>query len=156
MYVLKVNLGYMRTKPLSAKHICSRQYSKIDFAIIQSKIRLDISRESSAYQTIHIKCQALIFSENKIENFQSVICCSYHQSCYSLLNRICVYFCFLLYMYLILVLNMRAYVLCVCVWGGGDKILFNHNISYYLVYLQLLLVSSAQRHLPRHDAASIV
>ena len=35
--------------------------------------RLDISCESSARQTIHMKCQALFFSE---KDFWNVVCCS--------------------------------------------------------------------------------
>ena len=41
---------------------------------ISGKIRLDISSESSAEQTIHMKCQVL-FSLNNNNNNQNVVCC---------------------------------------------------------------------------------
>ena len=51
------------------------------YCYFSEKIRLDISCESSAVQTIHMKCQALfIFSEKYKTNDQNVVWCS----CYSL------------------------------------------------------------------------
>ena len=45
--------------------ICSRRQSKIFIFYFSEKTSLDISYESSAWQTIHMKCQDLFSSENK-------------------------------------------------------------------------------------------
>ena len=45
--------------------ICSRQQSEIFILYFSEKTNLDISCESSAWQTIHMKCQDLFSSENK-------------------------------------------------------------------------------------------
>ena len=60
--------------------VCSRQHSKKKKKKKNfEKISLEISCESSAPQTIHMKCQDL-FSKKKIKNkrniFKSVVCCS--------------------------------------------------------------------------------
>ena len=45
--------------------ICSRRQSKIFIFYFSEKTSLDISCESSAWQTIHMKCQDLFSFENK-------------------------------------------------------------------------------------------
>ena len=45
--------------------ICSRRHSKIFIFYFSEKTCLDISCESSAWQTIHMKCQDLFSSEKK-------------------------------------------------------------------------------------------
>ena len=50
--------------PESAKRNCSRRQSI--YYYFNEKIRLDISCESSAWQTIHMKCQAEFSPEKKI------------------------------------------------------------------------------------------
>ena len=45
---------------------CSRRQSKIFIFYFSEKTSLDISCESSAWQTIHMKCQDLFSSQNKM------------------------------------------------------------------------------------------
>ena len=51
--------------------ICNRRHSI--FFFFSEKTSLDISCESPAKQTIHMKCQYLFFLKNKKKN---VVCCS--------------------------------------------------------------------------------
>ena len=55
--------------------ICTRQHSKIFIFYFSEKTSLDISCESSAWQTNHMKCQDLFSSENKIK-IKIVVCFS--------------------------------------------------------------------------------
>ena len=57
-----------KVTPLTLKvqsKICSRQHSKSSFFFFSGKTSLDISCESSAKQTIHMKCQDLFSLKNK-------------------------------------------------------------------------------------------
>ena len=56
--------------------ICSRQHSKIFILYFSEKTSLDISCESSAWQTIHMKCQDFFSSENKKKIIKIVVCFS--------------------------------------------------------------------------------
>ena len=47
------------------------------FIVFFGKIMLDILRESSAWQRIHMKPQALFSSKNKSKKNKSVICCNF-------------------------------------------------------------------------------
>ena len=53
--------------------ICSRRQSKIFFFYFSEKTSLDISCESSAKQTIHMKCQDMFpLKKKKIKKFKKL------------------------------------------------------------------------------------
>ena len=55
--------------------ICSRRHLSLFFFNFSKKTSLDISCESSAKQTIHMKYQDLFSLKNLKKIFQNVVCC---------------------------------------------------------------------------------
>ena len=56
--------------------ICSRRHSIFGNFYFSEKISLYISRESSVWQTIHMKCQDIFALKIKSKICQNVVCCS--------------------------------------------------------------------------------
>ena len=66
---IKWNQEQLQSLTLKApSKICSRRHSKIYIYYFSEKTSLDIPCESSAWQTIHMKCQDLFSTENKKKN----------------------------------------------------------------------------------------